>query len=642
MRMPRSPVAKAAAAVGVVLLLGVAASLISLLGGAGDLRGGREALLDGRKALFSGRLDEAEAAFREAQDRFDGAAGVLGGPIGWFASIVPGVGNHVDVARAVTSAGSSTAAAGVTIAGTLADLPGGLGSLAPEDGRLPIERYEEVSTVAEQAAAEARTALDTVSSAPTTWLLPAVLDARLDAEADLRTYVRTLDATERLLTGLPEFAGSGDTRRYLVLAENPAELRGTGGLWGAYTILTFRDGEASIGPSAPTQSLPRVSLDQIEAPNPDYREIYDDFGGAASWHNMNMTPDFPSAARAALGNWEAGGGEPLDGVVAADPFALREMLEATGPITIPGVDRPIGADDVVAFTTNEAYGLFTDPTLRKEVLGAVSADVLSRFLSMRGEAKLRLRAIADAASGGHLKVYATDLDLQEGFVLAGAAGDHAAGAGDVVGVHVNNGSANKVDFWAVRAVDYAVRLGGDGEAIGTLETTISNPSPTEGYPRRVLGPQVDDAGPGDQVPLISVSCHEPCDLANAERDGRPVEVGAGRELGIPWYRDYRPIAAGDEGTLRLTWKTEDAWEGNSAAGSYRLTFLGQTTIEPTEVSITVTTPPGTDVVWTSVPMEVDGDTATWRGTTGPRTEFEVWFRAPIPLRWWRSFTEAVG
>ena len=45
----------------------------------------------------------------------------------------------------------------------------------------------------------------------------------------------------------------------------------------------------------------KVSIDEIPDPNPDYREIYDPFGGAASWHNMNMTPDFPSAARAALG-----------------------------------------------------------------------------------------------------------------------------------------------------------------------------------------------------------------------------------------------------------------------------------------------------------------------------------------------------
>ncbi len=639
MRSPRALVVKALMACVAVVLIGILASAFSLLRAAGDLRAGRDSLLDARRALFSGRLDEATDAFGDAGARFDDAAGALGGPIGWLAAVVPAIGNHADVARAVAVAGRSTSEAGTAISGTLADLPGGLGSLAPEDGRLPIERYGQVATVVDGASADAQDALESVASAPTTWLLPAVLDARLDAEVDIRAYVRALEATALLLRGLPAFAGADEPTRYLVLAENPAELRGTGGLWGAYTILTFRNGEASIGESAPTQSLPKVSPDEIEEPNPDYRENYDAFGGAASWHNMNMTPDFPSAARAALGNWEAGGGGSLDGVLAADPFALQAMMEVTGPIPVPGADRSIDADDVVPFLTNEAYGLFTDPTARKEILGAVSADVLGRFLAMRGDAKERLRAIADAAAGGHLKVFSNDPVIQEGFELAGAAGAFDADPGDLVAVHVNNGSANKVDYWAVRDVRYTVRLGGDREALGTLETTIENPSPTEGYPKRVLGPQVEGLGPGDQYPLVTASCHDPCELGSAERDGRRVEVAAGRELGIPWFRDYRPIPAGADGSLRLAWKTSGVWEGTSAAGSYRLTLLGQTTVEPTDVSISITAPEGTDIVWTNLPMDVDGGTATWTGTPGPRTVFEVWFRAPLPLRWWRNLTE---
>jgi hypothetical protein len=47
-------------------------------------------------------------------------------------------------------------------------------------------------------------------------------------------------------------------------------------------------------------------------------------------------------------------------------------------------------------------------------------------------------------------------------------------------------------------------------------------------------------------------------------------------------------------------------------------------------------------VWTSEPMDVDGDTATWTGTPGPRTEFEVRFQAPLPLRLWRDVTRPLG
>ena len=140
--------------------------------------------------------------------------------------------------------------------------------------------------------------------------------ARWDAEAETAGLADALDAAAGLAEGLPAFAGDDGPRRYLVLSANPAELRGTGGIWGAYAIITMRDGRATLSGAAPTKDLPDVTNDEIDGVDPHYRELYDAFGGAASWQNMNMTPDFPTAARAALANVAAGGGPDLDGVVA--------------------------------------------------------------------------------------------------------------------------------------------------------------------------------------------------------------------------------------------------------------------------------------------------------------------------------------
>jgi hypothetical protein len=70
--------------------------------------------------------------------------------------------------------------------------------------------------------------------------------------------------------------------------------------------------------------------------------------------------------------------------------------------------------------------------------------------------------------------------------------------------------------------------------------------------------------------------------------------------------------------------------------------LGQTTIRPTDLSLSITVPPGTNIVWTSVPMQIEGGTATWKGVPGPRTVFELRFRAPAPLRWLRDLSRAIG
>ena len=72
----------------------------------------------------------------------------------------------------------------------------------------------------------------------------------------------------------------------------------------------------------------------MPGPSEEYARNYDPFGGAGSWQNMNATPEFPSAAQAALAGYALGEGANLDGVLAATCSSPR-ILEVTGPIRVP-------------------------------------------------------------------------------------------------------------------------------------------------------------------------------------------------------------------------------------------------------------------------------------------------------------------
>jgi hypothetical protein len=82
----------------------------------------------------------------------------------------------------------------------------------------------------------------------------------------------------------------------------------------------------------------------------------------------------------------------------------------------------------------------------------------------------------------------------------------------------------------------------------------------------------------------------------------------------------------------VAWRSSGVWDGNSSGGSYELTLLGQSTIRPTQVSVTIHAPSGTRIVWTSTPMSVDGGTATWRGSPSSTMTLGVRFQARLPLR----------
>ena len=357
---------------------------------------------------------------------------------------------------------------------------------------------------------------------------------------------------------------------------------------------------------------------------------YASYGGAGSWQNMNMTPDLPAAARAALANYALGEGTHLDGVFAVDPFALQALMEVTGPIRVPGAGT-ISADNVVDVTTNRVYTTLPGATQRKDLLGSAAAAVFARFLGMDDHGLARLRAISGAVADGHLRIYSTDPTIESGLTALGAGGDLAQPGGDIMGVSVVNGSGSKVDYYANRTVDFDIQLGGTGEAISTATVTVANDAPTSGQPRYVPGTvrrrgadgRPDPADVGVVPRAVRPRIGNAGRLAD-QRDHRLGErrVMAARRVDDPGARDRNPRPH-----LALVGRVDGQLERRvlraHAARTADRPAHGHVGDDPR----TVGDPHRVD----EHPMAVDGGTATWRGTPTSTTTLGVRFQAPLPL-----------
>jgi hypothetical protein len=74
----------------------------------------------------------------------------------------------------------------------------------------------------------------------------------------------------------------------------------------------------------------------------------------------NSSPHFPTSGQELLRGYAARGRSMPEGVIAIDPLAMRALLRATGPVTVPGYGK-LTADNCVQRTTHDAYGALAEP-----------------------------------------------------------------------------------------------------------------------------------------------------------------------------------------------------------------------------------------------------------------------------------------
>jgi hypothetical protein len=405
------------------------------------------------------------------------------GPLLWltpYLGWVPSYGPDLTAAPPLLDAAGELSSAAALTCNELAILTGERAPGQPASvaltARLVAARPQFLA--ARQALDRGVTALDQI---PLDQLSPAFSD-RLRRVNELLPLAR--DGLDLALAA-PDLLGADGPRDYLVVAQNPDELRATGGFISAAGLLWVDRGQVISFTMEDSTRIDNLAAAPYPlAPEPMRRYMLTEPMAPALWvfRDANWSPDFPTAAQAMLDFYQLGKGQSATGVIAFNPGAIQMLLAVLGPVAVEGVSQPVSAENVVDYM----HTAWTDAvqqgrsTARKDFLNYLG-DALLQRLEQSSDLDIVsvARAFQSALDQREIAVFVPDHEVAA--ILARRDWDGAVRPADrdfLMVVSANIGY-NKVNPSIRQQINYAVNLSNPAEPRGSATVIHTNLSQGE-------------------------------------------------------------------------------------------------------------------------------------------------------------------
>lgn len=426
-----------------------------------------------RQAVQEGDLPRARAAAAELEKHAASAEALTSDLVWRLAETLPWAGQNLAAVRVVAAATDTVAGDVVrplvAVAGAAdpraLDLAGGRIDLAPLIAAQPdVER-------AQAAFHRAQTSVAALHEDSLIAPVGAAVGKLDDAFAQTAPAVDAVGNTARLLPGM---LGADGPRTYLLVAQNPAELRATGGLIGSVAVLHAEHGSlalvsqtagTSVGPWAePVASIPDAT-----------QGLYGPLVGRFL-QDVNFTPEFPLAASTAAAMWKTSTGQTVDGVVTMDPVVLSALLKATGPIALPSGDT-LSSDNAVSLLLNQVYQRYPVPADQDAFFASAAGAVFSRVTAGGVDGTALVQELGSAGTSGRILLWSARPGEQKVLATTTLAGELPVSTPETagLGVYFNDATGAKMGYYLNAEVAAGAAIcRADGAPTARVNVTLSN------------------------------------------------------------------------------------------------------------------------------------------------------------------------
>lgn len=379
-----------------------------------------------------------------------------------------------------------------------------------------------------------------------TQLLPQVAVPLVEANDELKQAVGALSSAADAAGIAPAMLGADVPQNYLLMIQNNAEVRASGGIPGALAVLSVDQGKLSLGTQSSAGALgvmtPPLPVDLQQ------QQIYTTRLGKYM-QDVNLTPDFPTAASTAKAMWEKSTGQRVDGVISIDPLVLSYILQATGPIAIAdaesastmaaGLPTELSGSNVVPTLLSDVYAKIQQPKMQDTYFAVVAREVFSALSNGKGEAKGIMAGITRGAQEGRVLLWSSDTRVQSvlsKYTVSGSISGPSVSPAQF-GVYFNDGTGAKMDYFVKRTVQLVKECPADGYEQATIRVTSTNtaaPNAATSLPPYVTGGGAFGVKPGAVQTNIVVYGPVQANVESVSVDGQKTPFA-------PYFHSNRPV-----------------------------------------------------------------------------------------------------
>lgn len=516
----------------------------------------KESVLKNHPADASSIVDELRRHTAAARDAaYD--------PLWSVASAIPWLGANFSATAEIARSADDVATLGVA---PLAKVYDSLNwdKLLPSANGTDLDPIRKAAPAVASAAQAVRVSAERLNGIDAGSLLPQIAGPLTQTRQQLGSVVDELNTASNVAYLAPAMLGSDKPRHYLLLIQNNAEARASGGIPGALAVLTADKGKISLASQTSAHDLgaftPPVAVDA------EQERIYSNRLGTFM-QDVNFTPDFPTAATTALKMWEQKKGERLDGAVSIDPVALSYILDATGPVTLQDAQlqaltagklpNQLTGQNVVKTLLSDSYAQLGNQNLQDIYFGSVAKEIFSSLSSGKGKANTLLAGVGKGVSEHRILLWSADSREQSvlnKYPLSGSISGPGVPAAQF-GAYFNDGTGAKMDYYVKRTVQLITQCPVNGYGTVKVRVTSTNTAPADAaasLPAYVTGGGDYGVPPGTAQSNVIAYGPAQSQVVTATQDGNNVPFGAQQHDNRPVGTLTVRLAPGQSSTVEFT------------------------------------------------------------------------------------------